>query len=170
MAKFGCKMRFLWIFKVKTCKKWDSLGPPLKCCVFVFNILHGTCPDYLRDIIQRKPLQQRSLRSNNDNLLFTTSLHQKTVYNSMVINWNALPFSLRSITSIELFKSNLKTYYFNIAYNTWLFMLFLINDVSIFEWPDFLVLGLPLWGCRVFSLGLLFSALPKSWPRYKSGL
>ena len=89
-----------------------------KCCVFVFNILHGTCPDYLRDIIQRKPLQQRSLRSNNDNLLFTTSLHQKTVYNSMVINWNALPFSLRSITSIELFKSNLKTYYFNIAYNT----------------------------------------------------
>ena len=29
-----------------------------KCCVFVYNILHGACPDYLKDIIQRKPLQK----------------------------------------------------------------------------------------------------------------
>jgi len=30
--------------------------------------------------------------------------------------WNELPYSLRSLTDIELFKKTLKTHYFNIAF------------------------------------------------------
>ena len=87
-----------------------------KSCVFVYNMLHGSCPHYMDNVIVPKIPQERNLRSNCDNLLFYQTSHPSTLQYGMVQNWNCLPHTIRCITEPDLFKKHLKTYYFNIAY------------------------------------------------------
>ena len=79
-------------------------------------MLHGKCPHYMKDLILRKIPQEFNLRSNRDNLLFMQTSHQDTLQYGMIRNWNILPYELRSSNTIEAFKRQIKTYYFNISY------------------------------------------------------
>ena len=87
-----------------------------KSCVFVFNMLHGICPHYLNNVMVPKIPFERDLRSNSDNLLFYQTSHPSTLQFGMIMNWNSLPYTIRCITTADLFKKHLKTFYFNIAY------------------------------------------------------
>ena len=87
-----------------------------KSCTFVFKMLHENCPHYMRNLILRKMPQEFNLRSNRDDLLFTQTTHQSTLQHGCIRNWNCLPYELRSANSLEAFKTQLKTYYFNISY------------------------------------------------------
>ena len=84
--------------------------------VFVYKMLHENCPHYMKDLILRKIPQEFNLRSNRDDLLFTQTTHQDTLQYGCIRNWNCLPYELRSANSLEAFKTQLKTYYFNIGY------------------------------------------------------
>ena len=87
-----------------------------KSCVFVYKMLHENCPHYMKDLILRKIPQEFNLRSNRDDLLFTQTTHQDTLQYGCIRNWNCLPYELRSANTIEAFKKQLKTYFFNISY------------------------------------------------------
>ena len=87
-----------------------------KSCTFVYKMLHENCPHYMKDVIFKKPPQQRNLRSNSDNLLYLQNTHQSTLQYGMIKNWNCLPYEIRSVTTIDTFKTQLKTYYFNLSY------------------------------------------------------
>ena len=87
-----------------------------KSCTFVYNMLHGNCPHYMKDVIIRKIPQEFNLRSNRDNLLFMQTTHESTLQYGMIKNWNCLPQEIRSASTLDTFKTLLKTYYFNIAF------------------------------------------------------
>ena len=68
----------------------------------------------------RKPKVQ-SLRIDNDFFLLDHTLvnYKKTKAAFSVsapIVWNELPYTLRSLTTLTKFKSELKTYFFNLAF------------------------------------------------------
>ena len=118
-------IRFVYRLKkcdsVASCLKDSHILPVtyrvmFKSCTFVYNMLHGNCPHYMKDVILRKIPQEINLRSNRDNLLFMQTTHSTTLQYGMIKNWNCLPYRIRSAVTIETFKTQLKTYYFNIAY------------------------------------------------------
>ena len=88
-----------------------------KCCLFVYKILHNNCPHYFENVLQPKHPSEFNFRSDIDNLLFVQTTNRNTLQFHMIKHWNDLPYNLRSQTSTESFKTQLKTYYFNIAYN-----------------------------------------------------
>ena len=87
-----------------------------KSCVFVFNMLHGKCPHYMKDLVQHRIPNEIYTRSNNDNLIFTQTSDSSTLQYGMIKNWNCLPYNIRCISSEDTFKKHLKTHYFNISY------------------------------------------------------
>ena len=91
-----------------------------KIVITVFKALNNLAPEYLRDLLQ--PSQTtRCLRSASKNLLFQPRTKTKT-YGDRAFSaagprlWNELPHELRTETSLDVFKSNLKTYIFKKAY------------------------------------------------------
>ena len=83
-----------------------------KSCVFVFNMLHGKCPHYMKDLIQHRIPHEINTRSNSDNLLFSQTSDSSTLQYGMINNWNCLPYDVRCIPSADSFKTHLKTCYF----------------------------------------------------------
>ena len=88
-----------------------------KLCVFAFNVINGISPHYLMDLVTLKSPQQINLRSNSDTVILAKDSDCTQLQVKIINNWNCLPFDLRSISSAVTFKSNLKTHFFNIAYN-----------------------------------------------------
>ena len=82
----------------------------------VFRCIQGSAPVYLQEIIQSyKP--KRNLRSNSQNLLNQMRVRTKLFADRAFAKaapelWNSLPQSLRDITSLDQFKSRLKTFLF----------------------------------------------------------
>ena len=118
-------IRFVHLLKkrdsVTTHLKNDHILPmkeriKYKSCVFVFNILHGLCPHYMKDMFQCRFPNEFNLRSNNDDLMFSQTTDTHTLQYGMIMNWNALPYTLRSVSTSEAFKRLLKTYYFTNVY------------------------------------------------------
>ena len=89
-----------------------------KTCVFVFKILNCNAPSYLDDFIALRILPHRELRSNNDFLIAQQTTYENSIQYAMIRNWNSLPYDIRSLTSLDTFKSKLKTFYFNAAFPT----------------------------------------------------
>jgi hypothetical protein len=95
-----------------------------KVACLVFLALNGDGPSYLRDLLSVRQVN-RSLRSNSEGngiLLTIPKTTRKTfAERSFSVNgpkiWNSLPSNLRLITDFTLFKKNLKTFYFKIAYD-----------------------------------------------------
>ena len=80
----------------------------------VYKGLNGLAPSYLVDILI---LKNSNLRGNRDfGLLQIPPKREKTIYYQMCICWNSLPQTIRFSKNIDIFKSSLKTYYFNQAY------------------------------------------------------
>ena len=97
--------------------------PEKHCDVLVcFKCLHGLAPEYLRNILEiYKPT--RALRSAQDNLILKKpvmnykSYGEKSFYFYGPLVWNSLPYSLRSIDTLDSFKKQLKTFLFKKAFN-----------------------------------------------------
>ena len=90
-----------------------------KVAVLVFKCVHGLAPLYLSELIDMS--HNRQLRSASSNKLPVARTNTPLVQNSSFTSvgpqiWNALPTSIRTATSLETFKTKLKTYLFNICY------------------------------------------------------
>ena len=116
-------------------KKFDHITPILKrihwlpiqyrikykILLLVFKALHGKAPEYIMDMI--KPLQHtRTLRSSSKALLVvprsrTVRYGDRAFSRAAPVLWNQLPFYIANCDNIDCFKTELKTYLFNIAFN-----------------------------------------------------
>ena len=92
-----------------------------KILLLTFKSLSGEAPDYISELIARYE-PTRTLRSSTQSLLQEQSSRTVTYGDRRFavcapILWNCLPTHVRNSTSIEHFKSQLKTHLFKCAYN-----------------------------------------------------
>uniref|UniRef100_A0A672G1H3 Reverse transcriptase domain-containing protein n=1 Tax=Salarias fasciatus TaxID=181472 RepID=A0A672G1H3_SALFA len=91
-----------------------------KILVLTFRALHDQAPSYIRDLLQPySPV--RALRSADQNLLKVPRTRFKTrgarSFQAVAPRlWNDLPLSLRSVVTVDTFKSQLKTFLFSQAF------------------------------------------------------
>jgi hypothetical protein len=94
-----------------------------KICCLVFKVFTGNAPCYLSDLLHTYT-PSRTLRSSADTrLLKVVSFNRKqhgarSFCCSAPPVWNSLPLSVRHCTSLETFKTHLKTFLFTQHYNT----------------------------------------------------
>ena len=90
-----------------------------KILLQTWKILHGVAPCYLNELV-RSYVPQRNLRSSNRLLLETQKTRvtygNRAFFASAPDLWNRLPLELKTIDSLEVFKSKLKSYLFSVAY------------------------------------------------------
>jgi hypothetical protein len=94
-----------------------------KLATMCFNIVNGTAPKYLSDIVSLYT-PSRNLRSASDSRLFRIPRRNKKTQGQRSFSylgpsvWNDLPFSVRHSDTTEHFKTALKTHLFHKAYHT----------------------------------------------------
>ena len=90
-----------------------------KILTLVHKCLHGSAPGYLQELLSTAECKHDGLQSESDTRkLFGPLVKRKTfAERSFAIQgpklWNSLPLELRSITNIDDFKKQLKTYLFS---------------------------------------------------------
>ena len=95
-----------------------------KLLLYTFKALNGLAPIYLEELINiYQPT--RSLRSEHEMRLIQprirTKLYGERRFDKATANlWNSLPIHMRHERSIELFKKNLKTYLFKLAFSDYI--------------------------------------------------
>ena len=119
-------------------KKYDHVTPVLnklhwlpvhfrilfKVNLLVYKGLNGLAHGYISDFLSYQTCS-RSLRSSSQKLLDVPKSRTKT-YGDRAFEvaaprlWNSLPFHLRTISNINIFKNQMKTYLFKLAYNDYL--------------------------------------------------
>ena len=93
-----------------------------KVAILVYRCLNNMAPKCLQDLISLNPIRKQGLRSNSDykKLIVPYVSRQTFAARSFSIigpnTWNNLATNIRSSTSLELFKKNLKTFLFLKAY------------------------------------------------------
>ena len=91
-----------------------------KILLTVFKCLHGEGPAYLTSLLEEYH-PARSLRSAARSLLREPHVHKKYGDRAFSVAgpklWNGLPLDIKNSNSVDIFKKNLKTYLFKIAYN-----------------------------------------------------
>ena len=127
-------VRFLYGNRIK---KFDRITPFLKEAHFlpvkerinfkiglmIFKSINNVVPNYLKESIIMKGQLNISLRNENDYFLLESPaiphLNQtdRGVFHAAPKIWNSLPYELRSLNDVNMFKKNLKTYLFNVAFN-----------------------------------------------------
>ena len=91
-----------------------------KLGVICFNIISGTAPSYLSDLVQLYT-PSRSLRSSADTRIFRLPNYKKKTQGQRAFSyagpafWNSLPYSVRHSQTLAQFKTNLKTHLFAAA-------------------------------------------------------
>jgi hypothetical protein len=92
-----------------------------KILLLVYKALHDLAPIYLKNMLQRKPTGERSLRSDNKNLLIvpkvSSSYGSRSFYYSAPVLWNSLSQDVRDAKSLDIFKSLCKRDLFKSAFN-----------------------------------------------------
>ena len=88
-----------------------------KLCLIIYKCINNISPCYLNDMFHCfEP--NRNLRVGRDSLMITmNNNYEKNITDKMIRTWNSLPLEIRKSTSIAIFKSKLKTFYFNKAFN-----------------------------------------------------
>ncbi len=92
-----------------------------KILVFVYKSLHGLAPGYLSVLVlPHNPTQ--SLRSGDLGLLSVCRTKLKHRGDRAFARvgpklWNSLPLSIRTVPSLSMFKSKLKSYFLSMAFN-----------------------------------------------------
>ena len=92
-----------------------------KIALFCFKALNGLAPLYIENLLTSYN-PTRSLRSSGKNRLMEPQTRLKT-YGDRAFSssgpriWNALPLEIRNATSVTVFKSKLKTYYFRLYFD-----------------------------------------------------
>ena len=83
-------------------------------CLLVYKGINGLAPSYLVDILV---LRDSNLRGSRDfGLLQIPPKREKTIHYQMCVCWNSLPQTIRFSKNIDIFKTSLKTYFFDQAY------------------------------------------------------
>ena len=96
-----------------------------KIILLTFKVLHNMAPDYLRHLISVLPPSRYNLRRNHDSAVLSTypkirskkTLGDRSFRCAAPRLWNLLPTTIRSISSLNIFKIRLKTFLFNKAFN-----------------------------------------------------
>ena len=91
-----------------------------KIILLTFKVLHGMAPDYLRHLISVLPPSRYNLRRNDDSAALLTfpkirtkkTLADRSFSCAAPRLWNLLPTTIRSISSLDIFKIRLKTFLF----------------------------------------------------------
>ena len=91
-----------------------------KILLMTFKCLHGLAPAYLGELIEQY-CPVRNLRSQDEQLLVVPKSRlrrygDRAFYMAAPQLWNALPCALRKSSSVESFKTKLKTYLFKQVY------------------------------------------------------
>ena len=93
-----------------------------KLCLLVFKCINDLAPEYLKELIFLREVKRRSSRLDNDFFLLKVppcpNFNKSQGAFSYVgpKTWNDLPYFIRSMSSVNSFKTALKTHYFNIAF------------------------------------------------------
>ena len=91
-----------------------------KVCLIAFKIINQLAPAYLQTTINLKlpdiTSNTRLLRSTLDFYKVELPQHENTLEYTMAKHWNNLPISVRSHNNVNMFKKDLKTHYFSIAF------------------------------------------------------
>ena len=96
-----------------------------KIVVLVFRALHGLAPAYVSTLIT--PYQPRRALRSAGSAQLCVPRHNLERYGRRSFScagpvlWNSLPEDMRLADSLDSFKSHLKTHYFKLAYNLWLY-------------------------------------------------
>ena len=125
-----------FIFGLKGKERFQSITPYLKDLHFLpveyriqfkialltFKCLNNIAPEYLKEMISLKKDSSKSLRVDNDFYLLQQPAEPRCSHTRGAFSysapkvWNQLPYSLRSMVSINVFKSALKTHIFRKAF------------------------------------------------------
>lgn len=93
-----------------------------KIALLVFKCLNNIAPKYLVSLIQLRDTKRKSVRLDDDYYRLKVPPSPQYVRTDAAFAfsgpriWNELPYSLRCMNDIKVFKSNLKTYFFQIAF------------------------------------------------------
>ena len=86
---------------------------------YIYNILNFLAPTYLSSLISLKLPSKYNLRNSNDNLLLSyphfkskATLGDRSFTCAAPKLWNALPFDIRSASTVSILKAKLKTHLF----------------------------------------------------------
>lgn len=93
-----------------------------KILLFVFKALHGQAPLYISELLSTYSAA-RPLRSTTQLLLAIPKTRLKTrgdrAFSVIAPKlWNSLPFHIKSCNTIVSFKTNLKTHFYSLAFNS----------------------------------------------------
>ncbi len=92
-----------------------------KILCMTYKALHGLAPGYIKDLLKQYS-PARTLRSTDRGLLCKPKMNLKS-YGERAFSfaaptlYNSIPLHIRQSTSLDSFKSNLKTYLFQLAFN-----------------------------------------------------
>ncbi len=118
---------------ITSTRKYDHITPVLKelhwlpitarinfkVLLITYKCLNGLAPEYLSELL--KPFDTQGMRSTEQGLLLIPRTHLVT-YGDRAFSraapylWNQLPRHIRNSSSVNVFKSRLKTYLFDLAY------------------------------------------------------
>ena len=93
-----------------------------KLLLFVYKSLRNQSPPYIKDLLSLKPATNYALRSSAQSLLFVpkancSSLGDRAFAHAAPVLWNSLPLTIRTSSSLAIFKKQLKTFLFRKAFS-----------------------------------------------------
>ena len=93
-----------------------------KIALLVFKCLNNLAPLYLRELLHLRDIRRRSSRLDDDCYLLKVYKKPQFTRTDAAFKysgpnvWNELPYSIRSLSTVESFKQALKTHYFTKAF------------------------------------------------------
>ena len=105
-----------WKVKVRKSKCIFHTSPQhnYKLCILMFDVFHGTAPEYLTDLCSR--CSDQRLRSSTRGNFVVQRTRTRLADSSFTVAgpaaWNSLPVHIRNIQSHSAFCRHLKTYLF----------------------------------------------------------
>ena len=94
-----------------------------KLLLFVYKSLHNQSPPYIKDLLSLKPAANYALHSSAQSLLFvpkvilSSTLGDRAFAHVAPVLWKSLPLTIRTSSSLAIFKKQLKTFLFKKAFN-----------------------------------------------------
>ncbi len=91
-----------------------------KILLLIYKCFNGLAPAYLEELLHKRP--DCGSRRDNDNLLIVPNVNRVT-FGGIIFKraapdlWNSIPSSQRKSTTVDIFKSGLKTLLFKRAFN-----------------------------------------------------
>lgn len=126
-----------YIFNLKGKDRFQSMKPFLKDLHFLpvvqrirfkiamltFKCINNIAPSYLSCLLSLRQINSHSSRADNDFYILKQPPHPRCIKTTGAFShsapkiWNDLPYAIRSLTNIEVFKKSLKTHLFKFAFD-----------------------------------------------------